>query len=421
MASTAHLDVTLVEQSQSQKEVTVNEALKRIDAMLNCGVVNKDLSAPPSSPATGDMYIVGNAPTGAWAGHAKEVTYFDQTWRFIVPRAGLTLWVIDEDALYRYTGSVWSPAISNTLGGLSDADITSPAQYDILQHNGSVFVNTNAPANINRLGVNAAADATNRLAVKSAAVLFDHNGTDSQVKVNKAASANKASHLFQTNSSGRAEFGLISSDDFSLKVSSDGTAFSESFVVDRATGNIDFKKQVSVSGSTFKRAIWITPNMLRPSITGGAAALATIPMGIGKPDVQSFDFDASAQKTLEFSLAMPKSWDEGTVAAQFLWSHGSAATNFGVVWSLQAIAFGDGDALSASYGTAVSQVDTGGAADTLYISPESNPVTIAGSPAENDLVFFRVARNAAHGSDTLTVDARLHAVRLFFNVNSLTD
>ena len=126
MAATAHLALTLVEQSQSQKEVTVNEAFKRVDALLNCGVIDKDLATPPGSPATGDLYIVAASPTGAWSGHAKEITYFDQVWRFITPRAGLTMWVIDEDALYRYTGSVWSLAIGNTLGGLSDVDITSP-------------------------------------------------------------------------------------------------------------------------------------------------------------------------------------------------------------------------------------------------------------------------------------------------------
>ena len=192
-------------------------------------------------------------------------------------------------------------------------------------------------------------------------------------------------------------------------------------VVDRTTGNLDFKKQISVSGSTFKRAIWITTDMLRPSASSGAAALATNAMGSGKPDLLSFDFDASTQETLEFALPMPKSWDEGTITAQFLWSHASTTTNFGVVWSLQAVAMSDGDTINASFGTAVSQADTGGTADTLYISPESTAVTIAGTPAENDLVFFRIARNATHGSDTLAIDARLHAMRLFINVNSLTD
>lgn len=421
MATTAHLALTLVEQSQSQKEVTVNEAFKRIDALLNTGVIDKDLSAPPGSPANGDLYIVGSSATGEWAGKEKQIAYYDQTWKFIQPRAGITLWVADEDALYRYNGTNWNPVIGNTLGGLTDVDITSPAQYDILQHDGTQFVNTSQPSNINRLGINATADAANRLAVKSAAILFDHNGSDSQVKVNKSASGSKASHLFQSNLSGRAEFGLIGNDDFTLKVSSDGTTFNESFVVDRTTGNIDFKKQISVSGSTFRRSVWIRPEMLRPSATSGCAPLAVVSMGAGKPDLQSFDFDASAIEYLEFSLPMPKSWNEGTVTAQYLWSHASTTTNFGIVWSLQGLACGDADSMNASFGSVANQVDTGGTADALYISPESPAVTIGGTPAENDMVFFRISRNATHVNDTLAVDARLHAIRLFITTNSLSD
>ncbi|MFO1242124.1 MAG: DUF2793 domain-containing protein [Rickettsiales bacterium] len=315
MVTTAHIGLTLVEQSQSQKEVTVNEAFKRIDALLNTGVIDKDLTAPPSSPAAGDLYIVGSAATGAWASKDKKITYYDQGWKFIDPRQGVTLWVADEDALYRFNGTNWVAVIGNTLGGLTDVDITSPVQYDILQYDGTQFVNTH----------------------------------------------------------------------------------------------------------TFKRAVWIRPEMLRPSATSGCAPLAVVSMGSGKPDLQSFDFDANTQEFIEFALPMPKSWNEGTVTVQYLWSHASTTTNFGVVWNMQALACGDGDSLNASFGTAVSQLDTGGAADTLYISPESNPITIAGTPLENDMVFFRICRSATHGSDTLAIDARLHAIRLFLTMNALTD
>lgn len=108
MATTPHLGMTLVEQSQSQKEVTINEALGRIDALLNTGALDKDLAAPPGSPATGDLYIVAASPTGAWAGKAGQLAYYDQVWRFFVPREGMTLWVNDEDKLYSYTGSSWA-------------------------------------------------------------------------------------------------------------------------------------------------------------------------------------------------------------------------------------------------------------------------------------------------------------------------
>ena len=72
------------------------------------------------------------------------------------------------------------------------------------------------------IGINATADATNRLAVKSAATLFDNAGAGHQHKINKAAAGDTASLLFQAGSSGRAEMGLAGDDNFHVKVSADG-------------------------------------------------------------------------------------------------------------------------------------------------------------------------------------------------------
>ena len=130
MVTTPHLSVTLVEQSQAQKEITVNQALSRIDAVLNTGAKSRNISAPPVSPSAGDLYIVGNSPTGDWTGQSQNLTYFDQIWRFIVPQEGMMLWVNDEDVLYTYTGSSWfSSAVVNfntiatTTYTLSGADV----------------------------------------------------------------------------------------------------------------------------------------------------------------------------------------------------------------------------------------------------------------------------------------------------------
>ena len=119
MANTAHLGLTLVEQAQAQKEVTVNTALKRIDSLLNAGVIDKDLATPPGGPSEGDVYIVAGSATGDWAGHEGEIAYFDQLWRFIVPNEGVTLWVSDEDTLYSYDGSSWV-AFASGGGGESN-------------------------------------------------------------------------------------------------------------------------------------------------------------------------------------------------------------------------------------------------------------------------------------------------------------
>jgi len=88
------------------------------------------------------------------------------------------------------------------------------------------------------LGVNTSADTTNRLSVKSPASLFDHAGSDHHLKVNKAADTDTASLLFQTGYSGRAEFGTTGDDNFRIKVSPDGTAWTEALTIDKATGRV---------------------------------------------------------------------------------------------------------------------------------------------------------------------------------------
>lgn len=108
MATTNHLGLTLVEQSQAQKEVTVNRALSDIDAILNTGALDRNLATPPASPSAGDVYIVAASATGDWAGQDGNIAYFDQIWRFITPREGMKLWLNNEDKHYVYFNSVWN-------------------------------------------------------------------------------------------------------------------------------------------------------------------------------------------------------------------------------------------------------------------------------------------------------------------------
>ena len=98
------------------------------------------------------------------------------------------------------------------------------------------------------VGVNATADAANRLAVASPASLFSHEGSDHRLKVNKATEADTASVLFQTGFSGRAEFGLAGDDDWHVKVSADGSDWHEAIVVDRATGAVSFPNTAGAGG-----------------------------------------------------------------------------------------------------------------------------------------------------------------------------
>jgi hypothetical protein len=114
MANTSHLAMTLVETAQSQKEVTVNEALTRIDAILNCGAIALT-NTPPGSPLAGNVYILRSAPTGVWNGQANKIAYYTTVWNFITPLEGMSLWVNNEDCEYFYNGSAWVAGENFTL------------------------------------------------------------------------------------------------------------------------------------------------------------------------------------------------------------------------------------------------------------------------------------------------------------------
>jgi hypothetical protein len=107
MATTNHLQITLVEQAQAQKEVTVNAAISRIDALLNAGALTSNNNTPPASPNAGDIHIIGTTPTGVWAGKARQIAYFDQVWQFINPNIGTILWADDVRRLMVYRGGSW--------------------------------------------------------------------------------------------------------------------------------------------------------------------------------------------------------------------------------------------------------------------------------------------------------------------------
>lgn len=92
----------------------VNKNFRLLDALLHSRVVDKDLNAPPGSPAAAALYIVGPVPTGAWAGQAGKLALWQvgdditSAWAFITPNNNWKVYVVDEATDYRYNGAAWS-------------------------------------------------------------------------------------------------------------------------------------------------------------------------------------------------------------------------------------------------------------------------------------------------------------------------
>ena len=50
MANTTHLQLPLLAAAQAQKHVTYNEAIQRLDGLVQLSVKDRDLISPPGSP-----------------------------------------------------------------------------------------------------------------------------------------------------------------------------------------------------------------------------------------------------------------------------------------------------------------------------------------------------------------------------------
>lgn len=200
------LSLPYIQPSQSQKHVTHNEALRILDAVTQLSVQGYQNSSPPTSPVQGDRHIIAGSGSGDWAEHGGDITVFTATgWDFFTPQNGWRADIIATGEQLRFDGINWIP-------------VTSPTQ------------------NLDGVGIATTSDSTNRLAVAANATLLTHDGTDHQLKINKANASDTASLLFQTGWSGRAEMGTTGADDFTIKASADGSTFHTALSVEASSG-----------------------------------------------------------------------------------------------------------------------------------------------------------------------------------------
>lgn len=213
----ARLALPFLLPSQAQKHVTHNEALERLDLLVQLAVESFGATVPPAAPQLGQVWALGAGAVGAWSGQDGRLAHWTEAgWTFVVPRDG---WVACSGQALRIR--------------LAGAWVTP--EPGLLQ-------------NLPGLGVNAAYDAVNRVVVAAQATLLTHDGAGHQIKINKAGPTDTASLLFQTAWGGRAEMGTTGSDDFAIKVSADGSAWHVAAEFDASSGRVTLPAGVEIAG-----------------------------------------------------------------------------------------------------------------------------------------------------------------------------
>lgn len=202
--TSTNLSLPYLQAAQAQKHLTHNAALEKLDLIVQLSVQSFSENTPPLTPQEGQVWAVGPAPVNDWAGQAGVLAaYANGGWLFLAPQTG------------------WRATLETEIRVWDGAAWVAPDLPDL--------------QNVPGVGVNTSYDSTNKLAVAAAATLMTHDGAGHQLKVNKAASGDTASLVFQTGFSGRAEMGTLGDDSFGVKVSPDGTAWTTALSVDAAT------------------------------------------------------------------------------------------------------------------------------------------------------------------------------------------
>ena len=173
-----------------------------------------------------------------------------------------------------------------------------------------------------------------------------------------------------------------------------------------------------VAKTAGKETIWVPASAMQPTTSNPCSDLTTVETTSGRPDLVVLDFDKDSDEFAQFSVAFPKSWNAGTVTFQVFWAGIAATTD--VDWMVDAVAISNNTTIDVAYGTAVVVTDNAqGAVEELNVSAESGPLTIAGSPGDDELCFFRIGRDVS--GDAMAGDARLVGIKLFFTTDLAND
>lgn len=135
--ATPRLSLPFVAAGQAQKHITVNEALGKLDGLVQLAVQSRTVTAQPGSPADGAMHILPTGATGAsWLDKAAGLLarHADGVWETLTPSAGWLAWIIDEGLALIHDGQNWTP-LSSTFKNLTAArsPFFAATRFEILE------------------------------------------------------------------------------------------------------------------------------------------------------------------------------------------------------------------------------------------------------------------------------------------------
>src|SRR3546814_16530931 len=108
LPTTARFRLPLLAAAQAQKEITHNEALTLLDALVQPVIEAGSQDDPPPAPTVGPGRLVGGAPNGDWTAATGMIALFSAGGRRLAEtRSGSMVWRLCEGGETRTTGGGW--------------------------------------------------------------------------------------------------------------------------------------------------------------------------------------------------------------------------------------------------------------------------------------------------------------------------
>lgn len=162
-----------------------------------------------------------------------------------------------------------------------------------------------------------------------------------------------------------------------------------------------------------KEAFYLPAKAWQPASSNGCGSPIQLEHTAQRPETLGLPFDKDSDEHAILSLMMPRKWNRSTITFQVHWTCQGASTST-VQWALAGVAVGDGQSLDVAQGAFVGLNDAAqNMADALHVTAESGSVTIAGSPADGDLITLDIMRDVS--ADSLAEDAYLLGVMIFYS------
>lgn len=167
MTNTTQLGLPLVQASQAQKHVTVNEALARLDGLVALTIQSQSVATPPPVASDGTAYAVPVGAVNEWAGQGGKLAVArNGGWDFASPNRGWRSFILDEGMQAIHDGANWRSGMA-TLSSKNAGMSLRVVQADHVIGAGSTSITANLiPTNAVVVGVTArvVADLTGTLA-----------------------------------------------------------------------------------------------------------------------------------------------------------------------------------------------------------------------------------------------------------------